>query len=164
MKRISVQLSSYLLFAALIGYFSANPEYIHVDPELALIKISFNHAGERKEECRRLTQEELEALAPNMRRPLECSRERVPLLVEVVLDGKTIYHAQVPPSGLSRDGTSTIYRRFTVRPGSHTLITRLRDSRREEGFDYERVSEITLQAGENFVVDFRENDGGFVYL
>ena len=45
---------------------------------LAQIRLSFVHGGDRAEPCRRRTREELEKLAPNMRKPLECSRRRLP--------------------------------------------------------------------------------------
>ena len=163
-KNIIIQIAAYISFAVFIGYFSSNPGYIHLDPDMALLKISFSHAGQRKEECRRLTQEELEALAPNMRRPLECSRERVPILVEVLLDGKILYKEYIPPSGLSHDGTSTVYERFRVTPGQHKLVTRMRDSRENEGFDFERSADIELKPGQNFVIDFNKESGGFVFL
>jgi len=163
-KNIVIQLITYLMFAILVGYFSSNPEYEFLDPDMALLKISFSHAGERKEECRRLTQEELEAMAPNMRRPLECRRERVPILIEVILDGKTLYKDQVPASGLSHDGASTVYERFRVTPGEHRLVTRMRDSRENEGFNHERSADIELKPGQNFVIDFNKDAGGFVFL
>lgn len=163
-KNIVIQLITYLAFAILVGYFSSNPEYEFLDPDMALLKISFSHAGERKEECRRLTQEELEAMAPNMRRPLECRRERVPILIEVILDGKTLYKEQVPASGLSHDGASTVYERFRVTAGEHRLVIRMWDSRGNEGFDHERSADIELKPGQNFVIDFNKDAGGFVFL
>jgi hypothetical protein len=45
-------------------------------PEEALIKLSFVHHGQRVAECRPYTADELAKLAPNMRAPLKCGRER----------------------------------------------------------------------------------------
>jgi hypothetical protein len=158
------QLIAYALFALVIGYFATQPTYTHLDPDRALIKLSFSHAGEHRQECRRLTQEELNELPPNMRRPMDCPRERLSLLVELELDGKILYRDELPPSGLASDGASTAYRKFPVAAGSHTLVARLRDSRREDGFDYEQVAEITLAPQQNFVIDFRPELGGFLFL
>jgi len=157
------QAIAYALFAGVIGYFATAPAYTHLAPGKAVIKLSFSHAGEHREECRRLTQEELNRLAPNMRRPMDCSRERLPLLVELVLDGERLYHAELPPAGLARDGASTAYRRFPVAAGHHHIELRLRDSRRPDGFDYERSADITLAPQQNFVVDFRPELGGFLF-
>lgn len=162
--RLIAQACAYAVFAALIGYFSAAPHYTHFDPSLALIKLSFSHAAQPVRECRRLTPGELAELAPNMRQPLDCPRERLALLVELELDGVVVYRALHPPTGLWSDGPSAVYRRFPVPPGRHRLTARLRDSRRTQGFDYQRSEDIELSAQQNFVIDFRPNNGGFVFL
>jgi hypothetical protein len=162
--RYLAQIAAYGLFAGVVGYFSDTPAYVHHNPEKALIKLSFSHAGEHKGECRRRTPEELAALAPNMRRPFDCPRERVPLMVELVMDGELIYRGVLPPAGLAGDGASTVYQRFPVAPGRHRLIARLRDSRREQGFDHEHKQIVELRPRQNFVIDFRPQTGGFRFL
>jgi hypothetical protein len=158
------QFIAYALFALVVGYFATQPAYTHLDPDKALIKLSFSHAGAHREECRQLTQEELNRLPPNMRRPMDCPRERRPLLVELELDGEILYRDELPPSGLAGDGASTAYRKFPLAAGSHQLVARLRDSRREEGFDYVKSAEVTLAPQQNFVIDFRPEFGGFLFL
>jgi hypothetical protein len=157
------QFAVYALFALLIGFFSTNPAYTYVDPGMAVIKLSFNHAGARKGECRQLSAEELAALAPNMRLPMDCPRERVPLHIELQLDGALLYQSFVPPSGLARDGPATVYERFVVKPGQHEITAYLRDSRRSEGFDYEARAQVELLPQQNFTVDFRADTGGFIF-
>jgi hypothetical protein len=151
----------YLLLALGIGYCSDRPAYTHFPPDMALIKLSFAH-GAHKEECRRRTPEELAKLPPNMRRPLACSRERLPVTVELLLDGKPLYQAVLPPTGLAGDGPSRVYQRFAVAPGRHELIARLRDSDRREGFDYERTAVVELAPEQSLAIDFRPEMGGFV--
>jgi hypothetical protein len=158
------QAAAYVLFAVVVGYLATSPAYTHLEPGKAVIKLSFSHAGEHREPCRRLSQEELNALPPNMRRPTECSRERVALLVELELDGEVIYREQLPPSGLASDGASTAYRKFPVSAGKHRIVARLRDKRDSEGFDYEKADEISLAPKQNLVVDFRPELGGFLFL
>lgn len=155
---------AYAAFYAFIGYFSFAPTYQHLDADLALVKLSFSHAGARKVACRQRTQEELDALAPNMRRPMSCSRERMDLIVELAIDGQVVLHAALPPSGLARDGASTVYRKFPVDAGPHAITVRLRDSMREQGFDHEYSDTIELNPGQNFVIDFDPVLGGFVFL
>lgn len=164
MTRFIGQFIAYALFALVVGYFATQPSYTHLDPDKALIKLSFSHAGAHRQECRVLTQEDLERLPPNMRRPMDCPRERRPLLVELELDGEILYRDELPPSGLAGDGASTAYRKFPVAAGSHQLVARLRDSRREEGFDYVKSAEVTLAPQQNFVIDFRPEFGGFLFL
>ena len=158
------QAIAYALFAVVIGYFATQPAYTYFAPDKAQIKLSFGHAGEHETECRQLTQEELNQLAPNMRRPIDCPRRRVPVLIELELDGELLYRKELPPSGLAGDGVSTAYKTFAVDPGQHQLVARLRDSRRSEGFDHEMASEITLSPQQNFVIDFRPAMGGFLFM
>lgn len=163
-RQIVLQILAYAVFAAVLGYFATAPAYVHLDPEKALIKLSFSHAGKRKTECRRLSPEEIAKLAPNMRQALDCPRERVPLLVELFLDDELLYRDFLRPSGLARDGTSAAYEQFPAEPGSHHLVVRLRDTRRSEGFDWEFESDLHLVPQQNFVVDFRAEAGGFKIL
>lgn len=158
------QVAVYAAFVAFIGYFATQPVYTHRDPGAAAITLSFGHAGERKTACRRLTPEEIAALPPNMRRPMDCPRERVPLLVELHVDGDLMYRASLAPSGLAGDGASSAFEQFAVSPGSHLVSVRLRDSRREEGFDYESEERVELVPGQHMVIDFRADTGGFEFL
>ena len=164
LRHIILQIFAYAAFAVVLGYFATTPSYVHLDPQKALIKLSFSHAGEKKTECRRLSPDEIAKLAPNMRQALDCPRERVPLLVELLLDDELLYRGLLAPSGLARDGASTAYQRFPAEPGSHHLVVRLRDTRRSEGFDWEFASDIHLVPQQNLVVDFRAEAGGFRIL
>jgi hypothetical protein len=157
------QVIAYAVFAAMLGYFSAAPAYVHRDPSMAQIKISFSHAAQRIGECRRLSPEEIAKLAPNMRRPLDCPRGRLPILIELDLDNQPLYRGVLPPTGLARDGSATIYQRFSVKPGKHHLVARLRDSKRTSGFDYESAADIELVPQQNFVIEFRAETGGFIF-
>jgi hypothetical protein len=160
--RYLAQAAVYGLLAAFIGYFANHPAYTHFPPDRALIKLSFSHGAQRKAECRRLSPEELARLAPNMRKPVQCERERLPVAVELTVDGATLYRASVPPSGLTGDGPARMYRRFAVAPGTHVVTMRLRDTARAEGYDYERSGTVELAAGQSFAIDFR-TDLGIVF-
>jgi len=154
----------YLAFATLIGVFANGPAYTHFPPDRAQIKISFSHGGKHKGGCHKRTRAELAALAPNMRRPTSCPRERVPLYFELNMDGKELLAVSLPPSGLFKDGQARIYKLLKVKPGRHVLVLRLRDSERTEGFDYESTEVVTLKPLQNLVIDFRPVAGVFVVL
>ena len=158
------QIVFYVLFAMGIGYFSVKPFYTYSDPGMAMIKLSFSHTGAHVRECRRFTQEELNALAPNMRRPKDCPRERVPLLVEFELDGEVIYKDKLQPDGLAKDGSATAYKAFTVTSGLHEIKIRMRDSRRTEGFDWQFEKQVKLSPRQNLAIDFHRGTGGFIIL
>ena len=161
--RAIAQVALYAAFGLVVVAFSGCPPYARIDSDHAVIKLSFSHAGALREPCRTLTPEELAALAPNMRSGVDCPRERVPVAVELEIDGERVYHAALPPSGLARDGPSSVYERFEVPAGRHEIRARLRDTRRERGFDHERAADVQLSARQSFVIDFRAELGGFQF-
>jgi len=152
----------YGAFVAAIGYLSTSPTYVHLPPDEALVKLSFTHAGARKEPCRVRTAEELAKLAPNMRAQTVCPRERVPVAVEVTLDGKPLFSVVAPPSGFARDGASTVYRRIAVPAGTHTVAARLSDAP-DRTFDHHVETTVSLQPGRVLVIDFDAAQGGFLF-
>jgi len=158
------QLALYAGFAIVVATFAVGPPYERVAPDRAVVKLSLSHAGERREPCRTLSPEELAALAPNMRSGVDCPRERVPVVVELEIDGEPVFHATLPPSGLAGDGPSSVYERFDIPAGSHRIRVRLRDTRRESGFDHEGTTDIRLSPRQSFVIDFRPELGGFQFL
>jgi len=155
------QAAVYAVIAALVGYFSDAPAYVHFPADRALIKLSLIHGGQRKG-CRERTPEELSRLAPNMRRPLVCLRERFPVVVEFELDGQHLYHALLLPTGLFSDGPSWAYVKFAVPPGPHKLELKLQDSDRTEGWDYDQEVDIDLKPLQNLTIDFHAQAGGFL--
>jgi len=161
--RYSGQAVLYVLFMGVIGYFSTSPAYVHFPPDQALIKASFSHAGQPKEECHTRTMEELAALPPNMRVAMQCARERSPVVFELEIDGKPAFRTELAPAGLSRDGASTLYHRFPVAAGPHHLRARLKDSARVADFNYVREADVMLAPAQIFVVDFDPRRGGFVF-
>ena len=161
--RLLAQVVVYAAIMAVVGYLSFQPAYTHLAGDIALLKLSFSHGAERKGECRRLSPEEIAALPANMRRPLDCPRERLPVVVELVLDGELLHREVLPPSGIAGDGPSTVYRRFQLSAGEHHLVARLRDTNRDSGFDYEAERTVRLAPRQNWVVDFRAETGGFLF-
>lgn len=150
----------YGLFALVIGIFSRWPLYQALPPDQALVKVSFIHHGQRVAECRPFTAAELAKLPPNMRAPMKCERERSPVTVEVDLDGTTVYRHVAAPSGLSRDGASTVYQRIPVSAGQHRIAVRLKDSASARAFTYTRDTTLTLKPAQVLVIDFDAEKGG----
>ena len=161
--RYAGQIVFYTACAAAIGVFASWPTYRQVPEDSAQIKLSFNHSGKRVEDCRKLTAEELSKLPSNKRRPYDCSRERLPITIQLTIDGKPIYEAVLEPGGLSSDGPAQAYEKFIVPAGKHVIEARLRDSRRSEGFDYESSLEAELAPWQNLAIDFNAEQGGFLF-
>ncbi|MEO7114769.1 MAG: hypothetical protein ABIZ18_02800 [Caldimonas sp.] len=153
----------YGFFALLIGVFSHWPSYQHLAPDEALIKLSFSHHGQRVSACRQLSAAELAKLPPNMRAPMQCPRERAPVVVELDIDGRQVVHQVAAPSGLSKDGASSVYRRVEVAAGEHRIAVRLKDSPTGKAFDYERTATVKLAPAHILVIDFDAEKGGIFW-
>jgi hypothetical protein len=160
--RILAQLVLYVPLMALIGYFSTEPRFSPVREDEALVRVSFIHAAQRKQECRQRSAEELARLAPNMRAALDCPRERADLLVELELDGATVLRREVKPAGFQRDGNAVLYQRLAVPAGRHRIVARLRD-RAEGDFNYVKEQTVELDAGRVLLIDFNATRGGFLF-
>jgi hypothetical protein len=160
LSRYTGQFALYALFAAFIGYFSASPRYQHLQPGEALLRLSFSHPGRIKADCRRRTPEELAKLPANMRAPLDCPRERSPVLARVELDGAELFHESFTPSGLSRDGNSSGYRRLPIAAGRHRVRVQFNDDVRVSGFNYELDRVVQAAPGQVVLIDFSPERGG----
>ena len=150
----------YGVFAVVIGVFSGWPSYSALPADQAMLKVSFIHHGQRLADCRPFTAEELAKLAPNMRTPMKCGRERSPVTIEVDLDGVNIYRQVAAPSGLSRDGASSVYHRLELPAGEHRIAVRLKDSAAPGPFNYTRDATVTLRPAQILVIDFDAEKGG----
>lgn len=150
----------YAVFALFIGVFSSWPPYQALPADQALVKVSFIHHGQRVAPCRPFTAEELAKLPPNMRAPMKCERERSPVTIEVDLDGATVYRQVATPSGLSRDGASSVYHRIAVPAGEHRIAVRLKDSASARTFTHTRDAKLTLKPAQVLVIDFDQEKGG----
>jgi hypothetical protein len=155
------QILMYSAFGLVIGWFATMPQYRYADPGIASIKVSLSHAADRIEPCVQLTPEQIAELAMNMRQTEACERERLPLYVEIDIDGRNVFSLESEPTGLWNDGPSSVYERFDVAPGTHTITARLRDTDREDGWDYEKTDNVVLEAGRYFTVTFKAETGGF---
>jgi len=134
--------------------FTVWPRFSQLAEGNAIISLTFSHAGQRLEECRKRSQEELNELPPNMRKPTECPRERHPVRVTFSADDEVLYEQTLLPSGVWSDGESTIYNRIELPAGSHKFSIGMSDSGREEGFDYQGQTELILIEGQHVVVEF----------
>jgi hypothetical protein len=158
-----LQLVAYAAFAGTLGYFSFWPRYNYASPELATIKVSVSHATGHVKPCVRLTPQQIAELPPNMRRAEKCERKRLPMIMEVEVDGDIMLWIEAEPSGLWGDGPASVYERFELVPGAHVVTTRLRDTDRSDGWDYVRSDQVILRQGRYFTVTFRAENEGFVY-
>ena len=155
------QIVLYGAFAAFIGYFSTAPRYKQIGDDVSLIKLSMSHLGDR--ECRKRTAEELAKLPPNMRAPLDCPRARSDIRLVVELDGKPLYETLMHPTGLAKDGISTVYKRFELKAGTYRLSVKMNDNLVNPGFNHVKEAEVTLKPAQVLVIDFNPDKGGLFF-
>lgn len=148
---------------AIIGFFADAPVHHYFPDDAAQIKLSLMHTGNRAQPCRRRTPEELAAMPANMRKPLDCSRDRVPVVVSITIDGVETYRESLAPTGLFGDGRARAYKKIIVPTGRHHIAVGIRDTARTEGFDYTAAQDFDLKPGQNLVVDFAASDGGIIF-
>lgn len=157
--RFLLQVINYSAFMALIWIFSSAPSVSLIGEDEAMITIAFAHAGQLREPCRMLSQEELNELPPNMRKLDECPRERSPVTIEVVLDGNPIYSESLQPPGLFGDGGVDVFYSAKISAGDHHLILKMNDSVRIEGFNHSFEQEIRIDPARILLVSFQKNKG-----
>jgi ferredoxin/coenzyme F420-reducing hydrogenase delta subunit len=147
----------------LLGFFSHAPAVrLRADTD-AIVTLSFSHAGRSRQECRRLSAEEVAKLEPNMRRVGgDCPRGRWPVYMQLELDGRMVYAGTRQPAGLWKDGPSTLFARFLVPAGAQRARVALRESGRDRGFDASASAELDLKPGQNLVIEFKQ-PGGFTF-
>src|SRR5215468_7627452 len=145
--RIAGQFAVILALFAGVAWLSDWPVYRQIPENSALMKLTFVHSADRKGECRRLSPEEIAKLPPNMRRVQDCPRVRRPIFVELDLDGRNVYRASLPPTGIAGDGPSRVYQRFVLPVRKHDVAVRMRDTARADGFDHERHDTIDFAPG-----------------
>ncbi|TNF19885.1 MAG: hypothetical protein EP318_13015 [Rhodobacteraceae bacterium] len=142
-----------------VAWLSASPAWRNAPENMALLRLSFTHSGDRSASCRDRTAEELAKLPRNMRQTQVCDRRRPPIHVELEVDGALIYSAESAPSGIAGSGPSRLYERLLLPAGVHELTVRMRDNPASEAFDYEATREVELHPGQSFVIDFRKDSG-----
>jgi hypothetical protein len=157
--RYLLQAFNYTIFMALIWYFATSPSVRVIEDDEAMITVAFGHAGETRAECRKLSQEELMKLPPNMRKPEDCPRERSPIIIEARLDGEIIFSKTMPPPGIFNDGGVNIYYNSKVPAGKHKFGIKMDDSVRKQGFNHSLEQDININPAQILLVEFEPLKG-----
>ena len=157
--RYLLQAFNYTIFMALIWYFATSPAVRVIEDDEAVITVAFAHAGETLEECRRLSQEELLKLPPNMRKLDDCPRERSPIIIEAMLDGEIIFNKTMLPPGIFNDGSVNIFYKSKVPAGKHSFKIKMDDSVRKQGFNHTFEQDINIDPAHILLVGFEPLTG-----
>ena len=150
------------LFAG-VAWLSDRPVYRTLPEGSAMMLLAFVPGAARKGECRRLSPEDIDRLAPNVGRGQDGPRVRRSLYVELDIDGRRVYSADLKPTGIAGDGPSRVYQRFVMPAGKYDVAVRMRDTARADGFDHERRGTVDFAPSQMFVIDYRPENGEFIF-
>jgi hypothetical protein len=85
----------------------------------ALLRLSWRLRGERIENCRNRTQQELDALPAHMRTPRLCETRSVPYRLIVTIDGGEPHTTILRPAGARHDRPIYVLQDSALAPGTH---------------------------------------------
>lgn len=160
--RLAGQAVAWTLFMAVTGVFAHWPAYTPIPAGHGELKLSMAHLSERLEPCVQLSPDEIQALAPNMRVAERCPRARADAVVQLLVDGERLLEIAVRPAGLARGGRAYLQARWGLPAGDYTLEFKLRDTARDEGFDYAQRLRLRLAAGESVLLDVGDGNARLV--
>ncbi len=139
----------WVLTGLALATFSHWPVFSPAAADQGELKLSMAHLTERLAECEVLTPEEVAKLPPNMRVTERCPRERASALLVIHLDGAELLRTWVRPAGFHNDGRVYLQKRWLLTAGDRELRVQLRDSPREDGFDYDVEVHLPLAVRES---------------
>lgn len=114
-----------LLAGFVLAWVSSLPYRTSFDAQPELV-VSINHKGALAE-ARQLTPEELAKRLPHMRNQATVSRSRLPVRLQIIVDGQVVHDAAHQPKGLKSDGPSIAIAHLAVSPGTHSVQVRIAD-------------------------------------
>lgn len=129
------------------------------DPDVAELRLSWRIPAPSDRQCRPPTEAELRGVLPHMRPAEVCTDTRVPFRLTIRLNGDTLRSEPVADSG-RRARTMTIYRSFTIPPGSHALDVAFLPELppgTEGGFGMTLATRVSAGPGEVILVSLDEN-------
>jgi hypothetical protein len=161
--RMALQAACYAAFVVVIGVLATRPTHAWIPEDHAVLLLSFSHAGQPLEPCRRYSPEELAKLPFAERKATTCRRGRWPVRVRLDVDGSPRYAATHEPAGLWDDGPSSAYVRLVIPAGAHRIDVHLDDDGQPEAYQYAASRDVMLDVGRNYVIEFDSTAGGFQF-
>jgi len=103
------------------GYLTDAPPYQINSENQTELKLVVRHSGRVLGECKTLNTQELGELAPNMRAPMSCPREKATIAVKLKIDDVAVVDEMLSPSGLHKDGVLILYRQLPLVVGTRNF-------------------------------------------
>ncbi len=157
-------LAGMLLFVLLYAAIRAGEgrNFVAGDPQATEMVISLKHGGRFVESAPSPAELSSEGdLLPHMRGAASGGkRERYPVRIRVMMDGKTVLEKSYPAGGLFKDGVSVAMETFPLDPGTYRMEVRITDGPENDGWRFTQEQSVVFEAGRRRVLFF-ESDGGF---
>ncbi|MFN2376384.1 MAG: hypothetical protein ABR538_07585 [Candidatus Binatia bacterium] len=90
----------------------------------AILRVALRTTAGTIQDCRRLSQQELDALPVHMRRPEVCDTRAVPYRLEVRIGGRPMLERTYTASGIHGDRPLVVDEQLNLAPGSHEVTIR----------------------------------------
>ncbi len=158
------RLSRWLVTAALVLGLGAvivglsETPYPIVTHEKAELVVSFKHAGRVVEKTRNTVADQKDLL-PHMRRARAMERIRLPVRLQVFIDGKKLVDRSYEPGGLFKDGQSIAIEKLVLDEGEHTVSIRLDDSADPNVWNWQETRTLTFEKNRRRVILFDKVHG-----
>ncbi len=146
-----------LILGALVVGLSETP-YPIVTHEKAELVVSFKHAGRVVEKTLNEVEDQ-QNLLPHMRRARAMERIRLPVRLQVFIDGEKIIERSYEPGGLFKDGQSIAIETIVLDEGEHTVRIRLDDSDDPDAWHWEETRTLTFEKNRRRVILFDKLKG-----
>ncbi len=157
-----------LLIFFLAAYGLAHVPAQKTSPYPAALVVSFQHPGQfekirfsptpKKKKKNQLSHMQPRGMVVGAER-----RKRVPVRMEIYVDGKRILSKSYPPSGLFGDGASVALEVVPINPGAHRVEIRLGDTADPKEWSFTWKKEIIVNKHKQKVIFFDKIKGFRVY-
>ncbi len=129
-----------------------------------LLVVSFNHPGVVSENCRQMTDEEIQRRPAHMRSASGkvCERKRAEVRMRIFVDGKQSASGSYRASGLWQDGTSLAIENIPVLEGKHRVRIEIGDTLDASEWKFAGENEMEFSRWKRKVVLF-DRTGGFTW-
>jgi hypothetical protein len=123
--------------------------------------VSFKHPGQVSERSREISKEELERTPVHMRRARVYERERAPVRMRVLVDGRTVIDRIYPAKGLWHDGNSVAVETIAVPAGAHAVDVAIGDTHDPHEWNHQIAQRLDFTSERRRVISF-DRLSGFV--
>jgi hypothetical protein len=153
------------VLTGLVGWgIAAGSRWTYASPAPAgsELVVTFKHPGQVSERSRAVSKEELEKTPVHMRRAVIHDRERAPVRMRVLVDGRAVIDRVYQPKGLWRDGNSVAVEAIAVPPGAHAVEVAIGDTHEQQEWNHRMSQRLEFTPAARRVVSFDRVSGFMV--